>query len=147
LYAGDYKRIGDFFVAIIDPERHTNVLGTCVAPPGGGNNNGVRLLLPVEGVVHYDAVLQASVGAQLFFDGTPEQVDVVLLEPFIKKLTRHLNGQYVIGESYRVDRLKPGFEALIVDVVFDNPQTIVPYLCGNIVFLMNHVVVVYLISK
>src|SRR5690606_19336286 len=52
--------------------------------------------------------------------------DVVLFEPLIKELRRYLDGEHVVSHLHRPDRLEPGLEALLADVVLDHLEAPVP---------------------
>ncbi len=70
-------------------------------------------------------------------DGFAQQLDIVLLQPLIKELGGNLDGQNLIFETNRLNRVEPCFERLATDVVFNDVQTIVPD--GEVILTHNWV--------
>ena len=55
-----------------------------------------------------------------------KQFNVMLFQPLIKELRRHLNGQNSAFELYRFDRNEPRLKSLSTDIVFDKREAIRP---------------------
>lgn len=70
-------------------------------------------------IFHDDAILKARIGTQFLVYRLAEQLNVMLLQPFVKELRGHLDGQHLILNFERFDGRKPRFVRLAADVVFD----------------------------
>ena len=77
-------------------------------------------------IFHDDAVFQSRIGPQFFVNGLAQQLDVMLLKPFVKELGGHLDGQDLVLNFERLDGRKPRFERLAADVVFDYLEAVIP---------------------
>jgi hypothetical protein len=53
-------------------------------------------------------------------DGFAQQLDVMLFEPLVEELRGDLDRQNFVLKSNWLDGVKPRFERLTADVVFDN---------------------------
>jgi hypothetical protein len=51
----------------------------------------------------------------------------MFFQPFVEEFVGNLNGQGILNEPYGLDRLKPGFETLGVDILADSLHTAIPY--------------------
>jgi len=78
----------------------------------------------------HDLVKQTPFGTQHLGDGLPQQAVVVLFQPLVIEaawqLDRQLDLIVFFGQADRLDRLKPGLEALPADVIPDDFQTGMP---------------------
>ena len=72
---------------------------------------------------------------QLLLDGRLQQADIMLFQPFIKKLVGDLDRQYGIIKMYRFNGLEPRLITLGSDTTLDRTETIVPYRIAVLVML------------
>ena len=91
-----------------------------------------------DGLVHHDAVFQHTVGAQLHAYDALEQVDIVLLDPFVEERARHLHDECRAVELQGDDGGEPclvGLAVLGAEGIFDDVKTFRPY---SLVIFLNH---------
>jgi hypothetical protein len=50
----------------------------------------------------------------------------MFLKPFIKKFTGNLNTERVFSDFERDDGLKPGLVGLLLDIILDKHQAVIP---------------------
>ena len=123
LEARNHKRILDGRFCGIHGHLHRTVANSRVVRGrqlhGVGRGSSHRLF-------HDDGILQPRILAQLFANGFSQQVHIVLLQPFVEELRRHLNGQYNFLKAHSLDGNEPRFESLRADIVFYEGEAICP---------------------
>ena len=77
-------------------------------------------------MAHEDLILQAAAFSQFPANGRFKQIDVMLLQPFVKEFVWDLNGQGIVIQAHRFDGFEPGLKTLLVYVLANSLKTVIP---------------------
>jgi hypothetical protein len=98
-----------------------------------GHIHRKRLMLFVA-FVHDNGILQQAVPTYGVVQRFPQQIDIIIFQPFIKKLARNLNSKHFTIKFQWPYRFKPRFKTLFRNVLLNYTQAGIPDLVNFSIF-------------